>query len=473
MKNIFIISLLVSALFLFGCKKEPSSVDQELQVDALVEQQAAFGWQANQLVQTGNEIEEVTKTSDLLEVEDVDTSLSTASLKKEIIKFVDRMNTELPEYHGLAKPQGDTVIIEINKPWVGKRGKLIYYSDTDILRIYEVKYDVFAPWQAKTYDSLQVITKANGTIYNMSDDSIRSSHNTKLYRETGLVHMESVVSDLEVTDYEGLNIAGLILTQEINYYTGQFLTRTEKYIEINPDQSGTLREDFDYSDGTTAYRSVTFYPDNTGEFSKLFRDGTTVNGTFDSIEDDMHGEWTEEIDFPVGRYVDKIEKEAEVWITPPDSIFEGSFSEIIYFATGNIDSSSIDITIKDSNDLKITVLEIEKKNNAHGTLRLEEDDISIDLTGTWTTWNGYFIEISDTKFNFDGSGHIHYEVWVDETSYLNNEDPIIVVDYYFSQGGDGNGTISYEGESYDYTTNENGEGVLSKGGKTKSFNLIQ
>jgi hypothetical protein len=52
-----------------------------------------------------------------------------------------------------------------------------------------------------------------------------------------------------------------------------------------------------------------------------------VSGTFNSIEDDQKGAFTELIDFPEGRYVDKINKSAIVEITLPDSILNVDFKD--------------------------------------------------------------------------------------------------------------------------------------------------
>ena len=81
-------------------------------------------------------------------------------------------------------------------------------------------------------------------------------------------------------------------------------------------------EDFEFRDGSSAFHSVTFYPDQTGEFTKQLRNGITVSGTFDSAEDDHEGSWTETIDFPEGRYIDQILRSAEVVITVPDKKYE-------------------------------------------------------------------------------------------------------------------------------------------------------
>ncbi len=476
MKKIFIINLIISGLLLFGCKQEPSTVStvsQEFEVDALVEQQAAFGWHVNQIVQTGNEIEEVTRDSDFLEGDGIDTLGSVKALKRRAVGMIQQMQIELPKHQDLHKPLNDSLIFQITFPLRGVRTALFYNSDSGTARFYEVQYANFAPWQAKTYDSSEVVVDVNFTLWDPSDDVLKNLHHTQYFKETLLVHVQSIISNLSITDFSGSELTGVELSQDYYYYPSRALSHLRKLLDINPDQSGTLREDFDYKDGKTAYRSVTFYPDYTGSFEKKFRDDTMVSGTFNSIEDDNYGAWTELIDFPAGRYLDKIEKAASVEFTPADSIFAASYSEIIYFSSGDTVSSDIDITIQVINGYKTTVIDVTKRNDAHGTLTLVEKDDLVELTGNWTTWNKYYIEITDTQFNFDGSGHVHYEVWVSEESYNNHDDPIIIVDYYFSAGGEGDGTISHEGESYQFTTDEGGTGTLSKGNKSKDFNLIQ
>lgn len=473
MKNVFVFSFLVLTLIIFGCKQEPTAVSDTLEVDAIVEQQAAFGWQANQIVQTGFEIEEVTRNSELLEGEQIDTLYSTRALQKRALQLRDQYQLEIHEFNGLFKPQGDTIFIPINKPLQGKRGGIYYYEESGILRFYEVKYDKFAPWQAMTYDSTEIIVFADSTLWDPSDDILQSLHNTQYFRETALVHMQSIISNLLVTDSEGTEITGVELTQDIYYYPSRFLSHLRKLVDLDPNHSGTLREDFEYKDGKTAYYSVTFNSDYTGTFEKKFRDGTMVSGTFNSVEDDLQGEWTELIDFPAGRYLDKIEKAATVQITLPDSIFEASYAENIYFSSGEIVSSNINVNIQVINGFKTTVIDVTKGNGAHGTLTAIEQEDHTSLTGNWTTWNGYYIKITDTQLYFDGSGHIHYEVWLSEDSYNNGDQPIIVVDYYFSAGGDGNGTVAYDGKSYQFTTDESGKGTISQNNKSKEFNLVQ
>ncbi len=468
MKNLFIISFLVSSLFLFGCKKEPSSVDQELQVDAIVEQQAAFGWQANQIIKTGNEIADVTRESDLLNDVDIEIPGGIHALKKNALRLFEDAKMKLPSMSGLYKPTLDS-LVSVDTNHVGVKRYLYYDSQTDIARYYEVR-TVFLLRPNTRYDSTEVKFIANGTIFNIFDDTLKSLHNTQKFKDYFFI--QSIIGDLIITDYTSDDITGAELTQDTYYHSNRYLYHLKRFADFNPDKSGTFREDFEYRDGKSAYHRITYNGDYTGSFAKQFRDGTQVSGTFDSVEDDLHGFWTELIQFPSGRYLDKIEREAEVEIVLPDSVFEASFFEAIHFSSGDIDTSEIDIVVSEDNDEKTTVLSIRKKNDAHGTFTIVETENQSTLTGDWTTWNLYYIEL-EAEFYIDGSGHVHYEVWTTYQSNQNGDPPILVVDYYFSPDGDGSGKLTYDGKTYDITAEESGKGTISKDGKSKDFNLIQ
>ena len=94
------------------------------------------------------------------------------------------------------------------------------------------------------------------------------------------------------------------------------------------------------------------------------------------------------------------------------------------------------------------------------------------IYGDWTTWNDYYIELT-AELYIDGSGHVHYEVWTNEASYNNGDNPILVVDYYFSPDNEGNGTLSYEDKTYEISADESGQGTISHDGKSKQFNILQ
>ena len=130
MKNLFIICFLITGLFLLGCKQEPSTISQELEVDAVVEQQAAFGWQVNQIVQTGDEILEVTRNSDFLEGDEIDTTYGVKALKKKSMGLLRQMQQELDNFKGLYKPLDDSLVLKLHFPFQGVRLALYYDSQT-------------------------------------------------------------------------------------------------------------------------------------------------------------------------------------------------------------------------------------------------------------------------------------------------------------------------------------------------------
>jgi hypothetical protein len=469
MNKLFILSFAIIGLLLFGCKEEPSEVSQELQVDAFVEQMAGFGWEANQFVQTGSEVEEVTQKSDILGGTDIEIPGGNISAKATALNLFEQAQKELPKDIELNKLAADSLYVFHDDTLFGLKVALFYDSQTGIARYYLVKYK-FAVWRNLVYDSAEVVVDVNGTLEDDSDDMLESFHQTQYFKENYFV--QSIVGDLVVTDFVESDITGAELTQDTNYNSNRYLSHLGRSIDFNPDNSGTMREDFDYKDGKSAYHQFTYNGDYTGSFAKQFRDGTSVSGTFDMVEDDLHGAWTELIQFPSGRYLDKIEREAEVEILLPDSSFVASLFEAIYFSSGKVDSSNVDIAVSEHNGVKTTVMDITKKNGAHGTITIEETIDQAEITGIWTTWNGHYIELL-AELYVDGSGHVHYEVWSSYQSNQNGDPAILVVDYYFSPDNEGTGTLSYEDKTYEITADESGQGTISQGGKSKQFNILQ
>ena len=189
-------------------------------------------------------------------------------------------------------------------------------------------------------------------------------------------------------------------------------------------------------------------------------------------EDDLHGSYSETIDFPAGRYIDKIVRSAEVSITLPDSIFNANFSEVVYFESGKVDSEQVVLRVSEEAGVTTSVFEISKSNGAHGTITVNETENESNLTGNWTSENGSYTVLS-AEYYFDRSSHLHFEVFESEEAYNNGDAPLLVADYYFSPDQTCTGTLSYQGETYDVNFDESGEGELSQGGKKSKINLFK
>ena len=471
-KLIFLSLITLTGLFLFSCEKTTNSAD-ELELDAVVEEQAAVGWEVNSIVSSSGEVEELTQNSEYLEDKGISDMSSVSLLKKQALHLTSEVKTQLPVKMSLNKTAGDSLIF-FEEIFIGGKGirKALYYdSETGIARYYEVVFQ-FPEWRNLRYDSSEVTVNVGSDLDNEADDYLVSFYQLQNFKDTFFI--QKIESQLEVTDYDGIEITGVVATSDADYRQNYFLSHRKQSVELNPDKSGTLSDEFDYRDGKSSSRSVTFYADRTGTFSKTLRNGTTISGTFDCVEypDDLEGSYSETIDFPTGRYLDKITNSVIISLTYPDSIFNGDFSKIIYFSSGRVDSAGAIIQIQEVGGVKTTTLSLTKANGAHGSFVIIEEESMSTLTGNWTTWNGYYIEIS-AEYYFDGSGHIHYEVYTSYDSFENGGSPIIIVDYYFSSDQTGNGTITYQGNTYKITFDDYGQASVSKDGKSKNINLFR
>ncbi|KAA3613028.1 MAG: hypothetical protein D8M58_12010 [Calditrichaeota bacterium] len=464
--------LLAASFFSFifyGCEVDPTSNDDSLEVSQFVKDQAPVGWQLNKTVVSGSEMKSLTQNSDYLEDEGVEGLSKMSALKSNALLLNKEMKQYVSKMQILGKTNGDSLLFFEDNTVIGVRKGLYYNSETSIARYYEVKYK-FAAWRNIEYDSSHVTAFLNFTLDYDGDDQLKTLHQLQTFEEGFFV--QKIQTNAEVTDWDESDVTGIIATTDAWYESGRQLSHLKQMVEIKPDESGTLREDFDFRDGKTAYRQVTFKNDGTGTFEKKTREGILVSGTFDSVEDDLQGSYSETIDFPEGRYIDKIVKNAQVSVTLPDSIFNADFSEAVYFESGRVDSERVALQVSEEAGVTTSVFEITKSNGAHGTLTINETENESNLDGNWISFDGSYIVLS-AEYYFDGSSHLHYEVFESETAYDNGDDPLIVADYYFSPDQTCTGTLSYEGETYDVNFNDSGEGELSQGGKKSGINLFK
>jgi hypothetical protein len=457
-------------LIFISCEKDPASTEETLEVEPIIEEQAAFGFEVNQIVKTGKEVSDLTLNAQFLK----DNGLGTEDLSSPdglLLQGSTLMQIAATEFQRHQKENSilaDSISISVDDTLHGVRYFFSYDNETGLARSYEVKYDKFWPWQKKNYDSTEIVFDFNMTYWNGSDDKLKSIVNIQNFDSNFFI--QSILSELIVTDYDEKEPTGVELQRDSYYKDSMFLQHLVQTVDINPDDSGTLREDFEFRDGSSAFHSVTFYPDQTGEFTKQLRNGITVSGTFDSAEDDNEGSWTETIEFPEGRYIDKILRSAEVVITVPDKIYEISLDETVLFSSGREESASIDIEVEEREDVKTTKIDVLKANGAQGSFTISETDEVSELDGQWYTWNQYYIDIA-AEFYADGSGHILYNVY--EPPYQEGNDPILVVDYYFSPDGSGTGNLVHNGLTYLIKFTGGDQAEISHGDKKAQFNVFQ
>jgi hypothetical protein len=464
-----LISMVLVILFI-SCEKDPTGTEEALDVEPFVEEQAVFGFEVNQIVTTSNEVGKMTLNSQYLEDEGLGAE-DLASLGSLMSQGKALMKNAMIEIEGLKKYNtimNDSISIFKDDKDRGVRHFLNYNSETGLLRYYEVKYDKFFPWQKKQYDSTEIIFNLNMTYWDGSDDKLKSIVNLQEFESNFFIR--SIFSEMIVTAYNETEPAGVELQRDSYYSESRFLQHLSQSVVLNVDESGTLREDFEFKDGTSAFHSVTFYPDKPGEFSKQLRDGTTVSGTFDSAEDDLEGSWTEIIDFPEGRYIDRISRMAEVLITDPYIAYTISLSETVVFSSGREESASIDIEVDEVDDVKTIIIDVLKANGAQGTFTITKSEEVSELVGEWYTWNQYYIEI-EAQYYADGSGHLIYRVY--EPPYQEGNDPVLEAEYFFSPDASGEGSLVHNGLTYLIKFTGGDQGEISHGSKKAQFNIFR
>jgi hypothetical protein len=462
--------VLVILIFVISCEKDPTATEGTLEIEPFIEEQAAFGFEVNQIVTTSNEVGELTLNSQYLENEGIGVE-DLASIGYLMNQGETLSESALVELEYLKKHTvilTDSLTITKDDTNRGVRSFLNYNSETGLLRYYEVKYDKFFPWQRKNYDSTEIMLDLNLTFWNSSDDKLKSVVNLQEFNSNFFI--QSILSEIIVTAYKNTEPVGVELYRDSYYKESRFLQHLSQSVILKADESGSLREDFYFSDGSTSFHSVTFYPDKKGEFTKLLRNGTTVSGSFDSADDDNEGSWTEIIDFPEGRYIDKISRAAEVLITIVDSEYTISLSETITFSSGREESASIDIKVEKSEDVKISKIDVLKANGAQGSFTVTETKEVAELVGEWYTWNQYFIEI-EAQYYADESGHLLYRVY--EPPYEEGNDPILEAEYFFSPDASGEGTLVHNGLTYLIKFFGGEQGEISHGNKKTQFNLFR
>ncbi len=467
-----LIILLSAGIFIFGCENDSTSPQATLEIDAVVEQSVSVGWEVNRMAGSSNEITSLTGESDYTGDTEIGNFNSAAKMKTQAVNMKIEAAEYLPNQISLSKTTGDSLYYfeeSINEmTGFGVRKALYYNSETGIARFYETIFQ-FPNWMNLEYDSSEIQINTNYTLEDDSDDYLESLYKIQNFKDAFFI--DYIESALTVTDHEGNDIKAFTASMDAYYNDGMNLSRLRQSMVINIDQSGTLREDFEFRDGKTAYNSVTFYANHTGEFSKLLRNGTLISGTFDSVEDDLSGFYSEMINFPAGSYIDQINRSAGIEITLPDSILNITLEEAIYFESGNIDSSSADITVQNIDGVKTTVINLTKSNSAHGTITIVEQDTESSLSGNWTTRDNYYI-VFEAESYFDGSSHLYYEVYVNEDAYNNGDTALITGDYNFSPDQTGQGTLFYGGKTYLISFSDAARAEISSGGESASISLF-
>lgn len=453
------IAALVLGLFLSGCENnptepQPNPPSNQLQLSAGAQSASLSGWQITNSLNTQDQLSELVSGGSM--ITDEEGMLNNMAEIHREEKTMKRIYTFAEKSGSFAKITGDSLIWYEEWSLGGTSGRrALYYNDqTQTARFYEVIFQ-FPQFVRLEYDSTQFMVFVGPSLADSTDDRLLSIN--KLTRFEANYFVEKVESSVEATDWDEQNqVIGAGASNTVRYGDQTQLLKLQQNAELNADGSGFISERLDYRDGTFRQTQVNFYDNFTGDFAETWRDGTTVSGTFDLLEDDNHAAVTRIIDFASTFHVDKIEQSAEYTLDPQDSSSIAVLKEKIFFRNGGLDTARVDVErfFEGGNWKEHFIVQTSRHGQSDFTVAYYDE--YKEFEGEHTTAEGYYILFNGIEYAA-GNGEIWLEVYASQQAYLNGEPPLLTLHILYNGDGSGRGEIVEGGKSYNVIYKVNGE----------------
>ncbi len=270
-RNIFSILILLLWIGLYSCSENSGgSETEELEVSEEVQEQAAFGYQVNEIVGTGDEVSSLTNPQDV-DDGDIDIPLETArALSEKANSLTKEAQSRMIDLPRLFKASGEILLFE-ERDTVGTKiiwAAMYYDADLGLVR-YQVVTSNTNPDRRIQHDSSSIRIEIND-INTASDDRLLSLYNYRRFASRFIV--QAITDELIASawDTEG-EVTGFTASSTSTYHEDRNLQKIISTIVLNPDESGTITQTFYFDDGETRSHSVTFNGDGTGSFERNFR----------------------------------------------------------------------------------------------------------------------------------------------------------------------------------------------------------
>jgi len=356
---------------------------------------------------------------------------------------------------------GDSVIFDVTErdsaKGVSQRVILTYDAQSGEGTFTVVRF-AFRDSHPLDYDSTVVRLDLNFTLFDDSDDVLKSLENVKRYKPGRLIQEEkgSFIPD----PYSpGAEPDGGLLTSEITYSGSSFISKTKERFEYHAGQGGNYSKTTTFSDGKTHLESITFKADGTGTYSETKRDGTRIEGTFDSADQDGVGSFSQTITFPAGHDPVSVHEAGDFTMNLADSTLNGTFSREVTFKDGSVKKESVTIHQSLVGNVKTTELAIQNPDGSSGNITITESLDVNQVAGDWTDADGTFTKFSAENYS-DGSAHLIFDVYASQAAYNNQEKPILSGEFDFAPDGSGSGTLTKDGVTYLVTINPDGSVII-------------
>lgn len=340
------------------------------------------------------------------------------------------------------------------------RSRLVYDSATGEAHLFLVGFE-YRENHPLQYDSTAIAANLGPTLGDDSDDVLLSVLNLKRFKP-GRLLQEQIGRFVPDPYPAGTEPTGGLLTNDVTYASSSFLASTHAELAYHEGSGGSYAKVVHFSDGSSHSESVTFNENGTGTFEETRRDGTKIQGTFDSAEKDGQGGFSKTITFPPGHNPVSISESGEFTIHPADSTLDGSYEKEILFRDNSTRSERVTVHQTRTAAVLTTTITVESTSGGSGVITLIESQDVDQISGEWTNPDQTFLVFS-AEYYPDGSAHLKFELYASEEAFENGADPIASGEFNFFPGGSGQGTVTESGQTHQVTIDPDGSVKASNG----------
>jgi len=246
-----------------------------------------------------------------------------------------------------------------------------------------------------------------------------------------------------------------------NYNPDQELSRLYERIEFHADNSGVIVREMIYWDGTNSHEQINFFTNGTGTFTENKRDGTRIEGTFNSIEDDNEGGFTKTTTYPAGHDPLSMYEEGHFTRQSSDSTISGSFTQAIFYVDGNSEIHNVTLNESIVNGVKTTKLSITNSDGTRGEFTIVESSEGKKVDGATVNHDGTYL-IFSAFHHTGGSATVDFALYPSKDAYENGDDPILTGHFRYNPDGAGRGIANERNKTYEIEIRSNGHQSVSE-----------
>jgi hypothetical protein len=460
-KYTWLVFMLIGALALVSCDKNPTSPISTTKSDAFAKVAATSGVEVYRSIQTFEQIEQAVAGPESLgdiQVPAVGSlSRSGASFKQILLPFNQRAHALAQKVMALRKTNGDTTLLD--QRWIDPQTGIdyhlwiVYNTVSGKATVYNVATN-HPSGSPIDRDSTRIVVNVNFTLADTTDDVVELLENAKDYRSGYRLRYEEgrIVPD----QYQpGSQPKGGVIEAKSQYATGQDTSEVQQRLEFHEsaNPNGSWTKTVSFRDGARYSEDLTFRSTNV-IFNITYRDGTREQGQF-NVPDENHLSFEKRVTYPAGSDPSSIFEKGDFVRNPADKSGTVNFTREEFFADGRSTRRNVKINASEQNGFGRLEVTESNSDGTGGSWTLQDGPTKADLQGNWINEQKQYV-LFNGSFYHDGSGDLHLEVYASKEAHDRGDQPIFKADIHFNPDGSGNGTITSKEGVTQFSFNPNG-----------------